>query len=106
MIYKFKSPATADHIMLGPHGDELLRLIGREPAAKGIIEPDQMPRARAALQAAIDAEEAAPPPADADGDDAAAEQREAPVGLRRRLWPMIQMLERAEAAGEPVVWGV
>jgi hypothetical protein len=26
--------------------------------------------------------------------------------LRRRLWPMVEMIRRAQAAGEPVVWGV
>ena len=45
MIYKFKSKAAGDVIMLRPHGDQLLRLIGREPAAKGIIEVADMPAA-------------------------------------------------------------
>jgi hypothetical protein len=53
MIYKFKSAATGDVIMLGPHGDQLLRLLGREPALKGIIEPGQMALAIQTLQAAI-----------------------------------------------------
>lgn len=98
MIYKFKSPATGDLIMLGPQGDQLLRLLGREPAARGIIEPGQMADAMAALQAAIAAEEASPAPVDDD--------QPAPVGLRQRLWPMIEMLRRAQQAREPVVWGV
>jgi hypothetical protein len=53
MIYKFKSKASGDLVMLGPHGDRLLRLLGREPAAQGIIEPSAMPQAIAALEAAI-----------------------------------------------------
>jgi hypothetical protein len=48
MIYKFKSKATGDVIMLGPTGDQLLRCIGREPAPKGIIEPAAMPAAMTA----------------------------------------------------------
>ncbi|MFY7855089.1 MAG: DUF1840 family protein [Rubrivivax sp.] len=28
------------------------------------------------------------------------------MGLRQRLWPMIEMLRRSHAGGEPVVWGV
>jgi hypothetical protein len=48
MIYKFKSKATGDLIMLGPNGDQLLRLLGREPAPKGIIEVADMPSAAAA----------------------------------------------------------
>lgn len=103
MIYKFKSKASGDLVMLGPNGDELLRLLGREPAPKGIIEPGDMPAARRALEAAL---------AQADADAARARdeadpdcEREA-VGLRQRLWPMLQMLERAAAANEPIVWGV
>ncbi|MDE2160471.1 MAG: DUF1840 family protein, partial [Burkholderiales bacterium] len=53
MIYKFKSSVAADLIMLGADGDRLLRLIGREPAPKGIIEPGAMGAAVAALEAAI-----------------------------------------------------
>src|SRR5206468_2407161 len=47
MIYKFKSKATGDVIMMGPNGDQVLRLIGKEPAAKGIIEVAAMPSAMA-----------------------------------------------------------
>ena len=52
MIYKFKSKAAGDLIMLQPHGDQLMRLIGREPAPKGIIETADMPAAMQALQQA------------------------------------------------------
>ena len=99
MIYKFKSAATGDVIMLGPHGDQVLQLLGREPTAKGIIEPAAMPLAVAALQAAVAAEEPSP----ADDTDASARPA---VVLRQRLWPMIDMLRRCQAAGQPIVWGV
>jgi hypothetical protein len=100
MIYRFRSPATGDVVMLGPNGDELLRLLGREPAAKGIIEPAAMPAAIAALKAAVVRAEAPPP----DDDDSQEPARG--ISLRQRVWPVVQMLERAHAAGEPVVWGV
>jgi Domain of unknown function (DUF1840) len=98
VIYKFKSRAAGDVIMLGPHGDQLLRLAGREPQPQGIFEPAQMPALIAALQAAIAADEQ--PPADAD------EPARPPVALRQRLWPMVEMLRRCHAADEAVVWGV
>jgi hypothetical protein len=98
MIYKFKSKATGDVIMLEPNGDEMLRILGREPAATGIIEVADMQAAIAALQQAVSAEEAKA----ADADDG----KPAGVSLRQRLWPMIEMLKRAQAAKEPVVWGV
>ena len=96
MIYKFKSKAAGDVIMLQPHGDQLLRLIGREPAAKGIIEAAEMPAAMRALQDA--AAQAQQPAADASGERG--------VGLKQRVWPMIEMMKRSHAAGEPIVWGV
>lgn len=109
MIYKFKSAASGDLLMLGPQGDQLLRLLGREPAAKGIIEVASMADALAALQAAIAAEEqagAAPPGPATANDEAAGEPAQPAVGLRQRLWPMIEMLRRCQAAAEPIVWGV
>jgi len=103
MIFKFKSKATGDLIMLGPHGNQLLALLGREPAAQGIIEVAAMPAALAALQAAVEAGEAASPGTDEDTDEPTAARA---VTLRQRLWPMVEMLRRAHAAGVPVVWGV
>ena len=106
MIYKFKSPATGDLIMLAPQGDQLLRLLGREPAAQGVIEVGDMPAALQTLQAAIAAAET---PAGAAADDGGVADRDAPapaVGLRQRLWPMVEMLRRAQAADARIVWGV
>jgi hypothetical protein len=104
MIYRFRSPATGDVVMLGAAGDELLRLLGREPSTKGIVEPSAMPAAIERLQAAVQAAEAPAEPVQTDEADASA--RVEGVSLRQRVWPMIEMLRRAHAAGEPVVWGV
>jgi len=98
MIYKFRSRASGDLIMLGPDGDRLLGLIGRQPSPRGIIEPAAMAAAIAALESAVAADAAA-----AEADDDAARPRS--VSLRQRAWPMIDLLKRALAAGEPVVWG-
>jgi hypothetical protein len=98
MIYRFRSAASGDVVMLGASGDELLKLLGREPAPKGIVEVDAMPEAIQHLQAAVAAPEG---PAE-DGDAAAP----AGVSLRQRVWPLVEMFKRAQAAGEPVVWGV
>jgi len=104
MIYKFRSKASGDLIMLGPHGDQVLRLLGRDPAPTGIIEPADLPAALAALQGAIAVE--AEPAAGTGRDDR--DEADAPraVALRQRVWPMIEMLRRAQAAAVAVVWGV
>jgi hypothetical protein len=106
MIYRFRSKATGDVVMLGPNGDELLRLLGREPAAQGIIEPAAMPAAIAVLRQAVEAAEAPAEDRDPGDDGAGRPDRTQGISLRQRIWPVVQMLERAHAAGEAVVWGV
>jgi hypothetical protein len=107
MIYKFKSKASGDILMMGPTGDALMRALGRSPAPKGIIEPADMPAAMAAIEQAVLADEAAR--AEAEREAAARGEKLAPreaVSLRQRLWPMRDMLQRSSAANVPVVWGV
>jgi hypothetical protein len=103
VIYKFKSKAAGDVIMLGPNGDHVLRLIGKEPAAKGIIEPAAMLAAMSAIEQAIAAEDAA-------RQGATEQQRvDAPhdrVSLRQRAWPLVELMKRAHAANQEIVWGV
>lgn len=100
MLYKFKSKAAGDVIMLGPNGDELLRILGREALPKGIIEVGDMPAAIAAIEAAVQAAPAA------GGDDDEAQDEKRRVALRQRVWPMVEMLRRCHAAREAIVWGV
>jgi hypothetical protein len=102
-MYKFKSKAAGDVIMLSPNGDQVLRLIGKEPAAKGIIEPAAMQAAIAALEQAVAADEAARAEPCNDADNPAPRDR---VSLRQRAWPMVEMMKRAMAARQEIVWGV
>ena len=110
MIYKFTSKASGDVIMMGPQGDELMRLLGRTPAAKGIIEAADIPAALRALEAALATAAGAETGESADGPtgpgSAGDGPRQIPVALRQRLWPVLEMLRRCQAAGQPVVWGV
>ena len=108
MIYKFKSKAGGDVLMLGPNGDALMRTLGREPAAKGIIEPAAMAAAIQAIEQAVLVDEAARAQAGqgADHSGAVAAGRADAISLRQRFWPMAELLKRAQQAGEPVLWGV
>jgi hypothetical protein len=105
MLYKFKSSAAGDVIMMGPTGDAVLRAMGREPSPQGIIEVADMAGAMAALERATAEDEAARAPGDQDagGDD---DKRRDPVALRHRVWPLIEMMKRSSAANAPIVWGV
>ena len=108
MLYKFKSKAAGDLIMLEPNGRRVLQVIGKDPGPKGIILPEQIPGAIAALEAAIAAEEAdhqaAVEEAKAKGE--VAPDGHASVSLRQRAVPFIDMLKRAGKAKVEVVWGV
>jgi len=105
VLYKFKSKAAGDVIMLGANGDHVMRLIGREPQARGIFEVEAMPGLIAALQAAVAADEAARQGDPAATDDPRASGRGDGVSLRQRVWPLVEMLRRCQAAREVIVWG-
>ena len=107
MIYKFKSKAAGDVIMMGPAGDEVLRLIGKGPAAQGIVESAAMGGAIAAIEQAVAADDAAR--AQAEKEAAAEGRRLAPrdgVTLRQRAWPLVEMMKRSQSEGADIVWGV
>ncbi len=48
MHYTFKSKSTGNLIMMGASGDSILRLIGKEPSDKGIVQASELPAAIAA----------------------------------------------------------
>ncbi len=107
MLYKFKSKAAGDVVMLAASGDQVLRILGREPAVKGILEVAAMPTAMQAIEAAVVQDEMARQQAEAE---ATAEGRSLPpreaVTLRQRAWPLLEMIKRSHASKADIVWGV
>ncbi|MEJ7928793.1 DUF1840 domain-containing protein [Ramlibacter sp. AN1015] len=107
MLYKFKSKAAGDLIMLEPNGRRVLEIIGKDPAPTGIILPQEMPAAVGALEQAITQEEArqkaAVEEAEAKGEPPPSFEA---IGLRQRALPFMDMLRRCERAGREIVWGV
>ena len=105
-LYRFKSRETADLVMLEPHGRRILEGLGKD-LTTGILQPDEMAAAAVTLNELADAE-----------DRAQKQQREEaklkgepepqfdPVSLRLRCVPFIEMMQRCEAAGVSIVWGV
>jgi Domain of unknown function (DUF1840) len=108
MIYKFKSKAAGDLVMTQPVGDELLRLMGKEPGVQGIIEVAQMAAGMAALAQAVQADDAAraQPPSAENDDETAVKNKSDRVSLRQRAWPLIDMMKRCSDENAPIVWGV
>ena len=107
MIYKFKSKAAGDVIMMGPTGDDVLRLIGKSPSPQGIVEVASMAGAISAIESAVQADEAAR--ADAEKQAAAEGKKLGPregVTLRQRAWPLVEMMKRSMAEKADITWGV
>jgi hypothetical protein len=102
MLYKFKSKAAGDLIMLEPNGRRVLEIVGKDPAPKGIILPADMPGAIAALEKAIAEEEADRKKAAEEGAVGGGDG----VSLRQRAVPFLDMLRRCSGAGKEIVWGV
>ncbi|MET0542610.1 MAG: DUF1840 domain-containing protein [Variovorax sp.] len=107
MLYRFKSQATADVVMLEANARQLLDIIGKSAGPKGIITVDQIPAAVAALEAAVRNEGANPHNHDSHAVEGHAEDAERQhVGLHQRASPLIHMLKDSQADGKDVVWGV
>lgn len=105
MLYEFKSKATGNVVMTQKVAERLLAIIGKSPGQTGIIIPEQMPAAIAALEAAVAAERAAAA-AEPGEDDERETGRPAPVTLAQRAWPLIDMMRAAHAAKREITWGV
>ncbi|HWI78871.1 MAG TPA: DUF1840 domain-containing protein [Ramlibacter sp.] len=107
MLYKFKSKAAGDLIMLEPNGRQVLQIIGKDAGPKGIILPEEIPGAISALEAAVASEDAArkshADEAQANGGSARGGEG---VSLRQRAVPFLDMLRRCEKAKQEIVWGV
>ena len=110
MLYKFKSQATGDLIMLEANGRQMLTILGKGDAsnlAKGILEPVDMPAATAALLKAVQKDDAvraeAKAQAELDGDEIGPVTT---ISLHQRATPLIEMIQRCQAENTPIVWGV
>lgn len=108
MLYRFKSRATGDLVMLEASGRRVLEILGKDPSGPGILTPAQMPAGVSALQEAVRAD-------DAERERLAREAQERDetlpepadrVTLRMRTAPFIEMLQHCMREDTEVVWGV
>ena len=105
MLYRFKSQATEDIVMMEGNARQLLDIVGKG-SSKGIITAAELPGAISALEAALSKDAAANRHnrdsfAVEDHDDPAEREH---VGLHQRAAPLLSMFRRAQAAGKDVYW--
>lgn len=100
MLVRFNSDAGLI-IMFGDVAVTLLKMMGQSGAVPGAIRPEDVAPALARLKRAVAAhEEPSPGPADKNHD------AEPSVSLRRRAFPLIELLARAAKRECHVIWEV
>ncbi|MFN0163781.1 MAG: DUF1840 domain-containing protein [Burkholderiales bacterium] len=102
MAITFTCKASADVTMLDTHALSLFAILERDLAPRGVITAAQAPLALRRIQAAIDARGSEKAPEASEDPDAARDF----VPLATRLWPFMEMLERAGNKGADILWGV
>jgi hypothetical protein len=111
MLFKFKSQAASDLIMLEADARSLLKIMLGDDPVKGIVQVPDLASAVAALTAAVlqdtlarqqQVDQAKNRVNDPDEDRLPL----ATVSLSQRAAPMLKMLQRCQAQGSDMVWGV
>ena len=99
MLVRFDSKAGR-FTMFGEVAVTLLKMMGHSGTVPGAILAQDIPPALEKLKAAVAA--APEPPIDQTAADP--EDREPPVSLRQRAFPLVELLERASQSGSDVLW--
>lgn len=100
MLIRFDSKAGS-FLMMSEIAVPLLGLAGHSGMVPGAFLAKDIPPALVALKAAV---VNAPPPVDPEDESEEGLRREAPVTLRQRAFPLIDLLERAARQGQDVTW--
>lgn len=110
MLFKFKSKAASDLIMLEGDARRLLHIMLGDDPVKGIVQCGDLPKAIAALEAAVLQENQRLKQAQAQphtpAQDEQAHAAHNAVGLAQRAVPMLKLLKISLAQNADVVWGV
>lgn len=111
MLFKFKSQATPDLIMLDADARRLLKIILGVDPVKGIVQFNDLSRAIAALELAVAQDESdmkhcaekAQAHISCEDDEFVPLNN---VSLAQRAAPMLKLLKRCLVEKSDVVWGV
>jgi hypothetical protein len=114
MLITFKSKAATEITMYKEHARRILELLQKD-VERGVITPDELPRAIEKIEAAV-AESKAHPISEevsrdinahhnSNGDDHEHEQPE-PVTFATRVYPVLEMLHAANKMQREVMWGI
>lgn len=103
MLITFRSSAWSNITLFGDIAVTLLKMMGHSGTVPSALLAADIPSALAHLGQALDAAEPAEKSARPRPDDDIPDT-DAPVGLRLRAYPLIQLLTAAERQGCDVTW--
>ncbi len=111
MLFKFKSHAASDLIMLEVDARKLLKIMLGDDPVKGILQVHALPQAIEALEMAVTQDEAdRREKTEKSSTLISAEDDESvvltTVSLSQRVAPMLKLLKRSLSEESDVVWGV
>lgn len=101
MLVRFRSDA-GDLIMFGDVAVKLLKMMGQTGDVPGAVMAADIPKAVERLQNAVGAPQETPK----RSAEPAREERDPPVSLRQRAFPLIDLLQRAIKKNVDVIWQV
>ncbi len=111
MLFKFKSQAASDLLMLEADARKLLKIMLGDDPVKGILQVHALPQAIQALETAADEDKAERRNSAEKSASSIAGEDDEPVVMNRvslsqRAAPMLKLLKRSLSEESDVVWGV
>jgi hypothetical protein len=105
MLVTFQSSATPDVLMIRELAQYLLGIAGKRLDHPGVIEHGELPRAISRIERAISNEEKAEIVEDALNCAALNHLWERGSGFAQRVWPLLDMMRRANRQQADIIWG-
>lgn len=115
-IVVFKSKAAGEIYMFRETAEKIFELIGKPLGLRGVLTPEELPEAIAAVKKEMDREKEflkgvreREDQRFREGKDLDEEEKpamEAPVYFTQRAYPLLEMFELSLKEDTPVVWGV
>jgi len=106
MLITFESKAASSVMMFGDVATHFLQIMGKNAEQKGVITVEQLPEAIERLRHVAAVSKAANrQQKNGEASEENNESRHA-VSLAQRAVPLVELLESAHRAKEPVLWGI
>lgn len=100
MLVTFQSDAYGDVMMFGDVARQMLEIIGKDSAERGVVTVEELPAAISKLRAAIGADTRPV------RQTAVIDEEEASISITQRALPLLALFEHSLKDEVPVLWGL